>query len=147
MYDSIHVGAARHYDRAQRAAWIDSPQPPESWLDRLADHVTLLAEEVTAEADLPVAFGTMRRDGYLDLLFVRPEVIGRGVAGPLLDALEEGVADACPPRFHARASLMARPFLERRGWSVTAEAPQTRTGVTLPAFDMEWIVLGSEDAA
>ena len=137
MHDAIRFGTAPHYDNAQRLAWAGRQQPPEGWNDRLADHVTLIADEVTEEADVPVGFGTMRRDGYLDLLFVRPDNTRRGIAAQILDALERGVAEARPTRFTTRASLLLRPFLERRGWRVTAEAPEVRGGVTLPAYDME----------
>ncbi|MGR3541933.1 MAG: GNAT family N-acetyltransferase [Hasllibacter sp.] len=141
MHDAIRFGTAPHYDNAQRVAWAGPSQPPAGWNDRLADHVTLIADDVTAEADVPVGFGTMRRDGYLDLLFVRPEAMRRGIGGTLLDALEEGVADARPPRFTTRASVVLRPLLEARGWHVTGEATQIRDGVALPAFDMQWVVI------
>lgn len=136
MHDSIRTGALR-YTPEQRAAWSPSAVPPPGWRDRLADHITLIAEEVTAEMDLPVGFGTMRNDGYLDLLFVAPTRMGTGVAGAIHDGLLEAVAPMRPARLTTRASLYAKPFLARRGWRLLGAADQVRGGVALPAFDME----------
>ena len=136
MHDSIRTGAIR-YTKAQRAAWSPSATPEEGWRERLADHVTLVAEDVTAEVDRPVGFGTMRNDGHLDLLFVAPDRMGTGVAGALHDALLEAAAPLRPARLTARASLYARPFLAARGWRLVGSADQVRGGEVLAAFDME----------
>ena len=137
MHDAVRTGAAGRYSAAQRAAWSPSARPPAGWDDRLADHITLVAEEVTPEADLPVGFGTIRRDGFLDLFFVTPAQMGKGAAGQLYEALIAAVATHHPERLTARASLYARPFLQRRGWTVTRAFDVEHDGVTLPCFDME----------
>lgn len=136
MHDAIRIGATR-YTAAQRAAWSPSATPEPGWRDRLADHVTLIAEERLPELDRPVGFGTMRNDGHLDLLFVAPDRMGAGVAGVLHDALLEAVAPMRPERLTTRASLYARPFLASRGWRLLGGADQELGGQVLPAFDME----------
>ena len=137
MHDAVRTGAAGRYSSEQRAAWSPSATPPDGWNDRLADHITLVAEEVTQGADVPVGFGTIRRDGHLDLFFVAPAQMGTGAAGALYEALIAAVLVHRPERLTARASLYARPFLERRGWTVTAALDVARDGVTLPCFEME----------
>ncbi|MFQ6548303.1 GNAT family N-acetyltransferase [Aestuariibius sp. 2305UL40-4] len=137
MHDAIRIGAAELYDADQRSAWSPSPAPGPEWRDRLADHITIMAFEVLPEIDVLAGFGTIRRDGYLDLLFVAPNQRRSGLAGRLHDALLDGLTDPLPERLTTRASLYARPFLERRGWVVTAEDPQTRGEATLPAYAME----------
>ena len=136
MHDSIRTGATR-YTRAQREAWSPTATPGPDWRDRLADHITLVAEDTLPEIDHPVGFGTMRNDGRLDLLFVAPDRMGTGVAGAIHDALLAAVAPMRPARLTVRASLYARPFLAARGWRLLGNADVTLDGVTLPAFDME----------
>ena len=147
MHDAVRTGAAGRYSAEQRAAWSPSATPPEGWNDRLADHITLVAEEVTPEADVPVGFGTIRRDGHLDLFFVAPAQMGKGAAGQLYDALIAAVAIHRPERLTARASLYARPFLERRGWIVTEALDIEREGIALPCFEMEREIAGAANVA
>ena len=137
MHDAIRTGARGKYTAAQVAAWSPSPRPDPGWDDRLADHITLIAEEVTDEVDVPLGFGTMRRDGYLDLLHVRPDRMGKGVAGMIHDGLLDAVAEFRPARLTTRASLYARPFLAARRWRLLGDATQERGGVMIPAFDMD----------
>jgi putative acetyltransferase len=136
MHDAIRIGA-KLYTRAQRAAWSPSPESGAGWHDRLADHLTLIAEDVSREGGRPVGFGTMRRDGHLDLLFVAPDRMGTGVAGVLHDGLLKAVTPFRPARLTARASLHARPVLAARGWRPVRSADQDRGGERLPAVDME----------
>ena len=137
FHDAVRVGAAARYTPEQRAVWSPSAVPPEGWADRLADQITLIAEEVTSEADIPVGFGTMRRDGHLDLLYVTPTSMGTGVSGRIHDALLDAVAEYRPERLTATASLYAKPFLARRGWRLLGGADSLREGVVLPAYDMD----------
>ena len=137
MHDAIRIGAAELYDADQRRAWSPSPTPDAEWRDRLADHITIMAFEVLPEIDVLAGFGTIRRDGYLDLLFVSPDQRRSGLAGRLHDALIEALPNPVPGRLTTRASLYARPFLERRGWIVTGDKTQSRDGVSLEAYAME----------
>ena len=136
MHDAIRIGATR-YTEAQRAAWSPSATPDDGWRGRLADHATLIADDVSDEVGRPVGFGTMRDDGHLDLLFVAPGRMGTGVASAIHDALLETVAPLRPVRLTARASLHARPFLAARGWRLLGNADQDRGGERLPTFEME----------
>ena len=133
FYESVHKGARRAYDKAQRRAWAPRIPDTDEWRDRLSAQTVLVAER----NDNPIGFMTLREDGCIDLAFVAPDAIGQGVAKALYDDILEAAVQAGMPRLHAEASLMARPFFERQGWTVIAPETVVRDGVSLPRFRME----------
>ena len=89
---------------------------------------------------------TLRADGLIDLAFVAPDVAGQGVAKPLYDAIEAEAKGRGLARLHAEASLLARPFFERQGWSVVGRQSVERDGVALTNFVMEKALAGPQSA-
>ena len=79
---------------------------------------------------------SLRPDGYLDLAFVLPEVMGKGHAAALYDALLALAEEAGIMRLWVHASHLARRFFGRRGWQVDeAEVVELR-GEALTRFQM-----------
>ena len=77
------------------------------------------------------------KSGHLDLAYVAPEVMGRGVADALYAVLETRARCAGPGCLTSDASEMARPFFERHGWQVIARQEIVRADVTLHNYRME----------
>ncbi len=136
LHDAVRIGAAELYSQEERRAWSASPTPEPEWRDRVADHITLMAYEVLPELDVLAGFGTIRRDGYIDFLFVAPDKRRTGLAGQIYDGLLAALPDPKPETLTVRASLYARPFFERGGWQVTGDASEERNGQTLQTFHM-----------
>ncbi|OOB90833.1 GNAT family N-acetyltransferase [Rathayibacter sp. VKM Ac-2630] len=80
-----------------------------------------------------VGFSDVQPDGYIDMMFVAPRFLRRGVAHALL-AYVESVAGT--PELRADVSITARPFFERHGFAVVAEQHPVRSGVELTNFRM-----------
>lgn len=132
-FDAVRLGTHDHYTENQRQAW--APRVPDGleWRDRLTNQTTLVAEC----DDRVVGFMTLNDDGHIDLAFVAPAFIGKGVAKRLYDViLTEAVARGLS-RLHTEASLLARPFFERQGWSVVKQQSVHTRGVFLTNFVME----------
>lgn len=162
---AVLEGAAPHYSEAQRAAWAGAAEEPPWIAERLAAGRVWVAEAgdavgflvasgmVTAGGQAPegtpsgagagdagpgAGAAEERASAHIDLFFVRPDVRGKGVAAALYDAFEAAVgADAPGGRLTADASLLLRPFLERRGWQALDEEWVERDGVILNRFQME----------
>lgn len=115
FHRSVREGAAARYDEAQRAAWSPAPKSGEGWAARLAGGGTV----VVLEEDRPVGFMSMDDVGYVDLAFVLPEAMGRGLAATLYAVLEGRARAAGLTRLTTQASLLAEPFFARHGWVVT----------------------------
>jgi GNAT superfamily N-acetyltransferase len=58
---------------------------PEEWHARMSVRRTLVAEEGGEEV---IGFAELEGDGYLDMLYVRGDAVGRGVGRQLYRALE-----------------------------------------------------------
>jgi putative acetyltransferase len=131
---TVRMLGREHYNDAQLAAWAPEPPDLDDWADRLKALHTLVMED----AGCPLGFISWHQDsdksGYINLIFVRPDSVRNGVASRLLAAAEaalEGVE-----RLHVHASLIARPFFERRGYKIAHEQTVTRAGVELRRYEM-----------
>lgn len=132
-FESVRIGAKSRYDESQRRSW--APAVPETlqWLGRLRSQFTFVAVQERAV----VGFMTIDDCGYIDLAYVAPDMIGKGVAGRLYETIEAHAAELAMTRLHSNASHLARAFFERQGWSVVAEQSVIRGGVALTNFAME----------
>jgi putative acetyltransferase len=133
FYDSIHNATRAFYDAAQRRAWAPRIPGTDAWRARIAPQIAFVAERDGAV----IGFMTLRSDGHLDLAFVAPDAVGQGVAKALYDAILSEAYTAGLDRLTTEASLMARPFFARQGWTVLREEAVERDGVTLMRFRME----------
>lgn len=134
FHRSVHEGAALRYTREECRAW--SPEPPATsrWEARLAEAETVVAETPTG------VLGFMSLDlarGYLDLAFVLPECMGKGVSGALYAVLENRARASGLTRLTTEASLLAEPFFRRQGWRVVRRQQVERLGVLLSNAVME----------
>ena len=130
FYDAVHTACAGDYTPAQLDAWAPKDYDPAAWAETLFCRTVLAAERDGAL----LGFGSVGPDGYLDLLYVRPERQGQGLGAALCDALE-GLYPV--GRLTVHASRTARPFFERRGWRVVRAQRVERRGQTLENFVME----------
>ncbi|PCH67876.1 MAG: GNAT family N-acetyltransferase [Rhodobacteraceae bacterium] len=136
--DAIRVGAANHYTRAQRLAWAPEPDMRASWPDQLA-----ALEIWVAQGDGDIAgFMGATPQGYIDLAFVRPRWMGRGVAQAMYERLFEWAVARGLTRLTTHASLLAQPFFARQGWQVDHSETVDRNGEALKRFAMS-LTLGT----
>lgn len=126
---SVREVARRDYSEVQVRAWAPDEIDAAGWRARIAEARVFLAED-GAEA---VGFATLVASGLIDMLFVHPARLRRGVASALL----ERIAATGPPRLRTEASLTARPFFEAHGFSVVARQTVLLRGQTFVNFRME----------
>lgn len=133
FYDTVHTVNARDYSREQLDAWATSRVNLEAWNESFQAHHTVVAE---MEGKI-VGFGDVDGNGYLDRLYVHKDYQRQGVATAICDALEQNAKAA---EFTTHASITARPFFEKRGYTVVREQQVERRGVWLTNFVMkkEW---------
>ncbi len=133
FFNAVHHGTGDHYSEPQRNAWAQRVPEAEPWTERLTSQNTFVAE---SNGTL-VGFMTVAADGYIDLAFVTPDMIGKGVAHLLYETVEREAHRLGVARLYAEASIPARMFFERQGWSIVREQTVTRNGVSLTNFVME----------
>lgn len=130
FYDSVHAVSPRDYSPEQLDAWADGHPDLAAWNRSFLRHYTLVAQE----ADQIIGFADIRRDGYLDRLYVHPDWQRRGVATALCNQLESRCGAPC---FSAYASISALPFFQKRGYQVVEEHQAERHGMLLTNFLVE----------
>ncbi|MHA6263936.1 GNAT family N-acetyltransferase [Arenibacterium sp. CAU 1754] len=133
FHEAVHIGARHHYCDAQRRVWAPHDRMPDSFPDRLAGMETFVARDGDGIAGVMAA----TRAGYLDLAFVRPRWMGRGMAQALYEAVIKDAQDrGAVRRMTTHASHLARPFFARNRWRVDYPETVCRDGVMLDRFAM-----------
>ncbi|MGU3493215.1 N-acetyltransferase family protein [Xanthobacteraceae bacterium A53D] len=115
------------YDDDQQEAWAEAADDEEEFATRLTEQLTLVA---TREGE-PVGFVSVKDNASIDLLYVRPDVAGEGVATLLCDAAEKLAQARGAKSLKADASDTALGFFQKRGY-----VPMSRN--TVPRGDV-WL--------
>lgn len=132
FYRAVREGTAPFYDVAQRAAWAPSCDPDWAEPDPQLDQWCWVAEDDRGLT----GFMSLDHEGYLDMAFVLPEVMGKGVAQALYGALVDHARAKGLTRLTVRASHLARRFFEKQGWRIDAAEDFAVDGQTYETFLM-----------
>lgn len=130
---AVREGAAGAYNEAQRLAWASAPDAPPAWNERLGAEITLVGERDGRVA----GFMTLAHDGHIDLAFVLPEEMGRGLAAALHDRVLAEAQVRRMTRLTTEASIIARRFFLKQGWRELSEQQIELRGVLLTNYVME----------
>ena len=125
--------ASLHYSAEQIAAWA---RPDERDVNKwnsarksLNSYVATIGAEVAGFADVG-------DDGYIDMMFVAPKFGRRGVASALLAHLHHIAVGVGASELYTNASITARPFFEKHGFTVVAEQHPVTLGVEMTNYRM-----------
>ena len=132
FYRSVRDGAGAFYTEAQRAVWAPDPVPMAD--EFAADDTRILW--VAEHGGQIIGVLALEPAGYLDLAFVLPEWMGRGVAQAMYAPLLEWAKESGLKRMTTHASHFARRFFEKQGWRVDSPETVTRDGQDLERFCM-----------
>ena len=103
---------AEDYTDEQRYAWIALAEDEQTFGQRLAASLTLVAI-VDGE---PVGFISLRDNLSIEHLYVSPNIIREGVATALCDALERLATARGAQKLTVDSSDTAEPFFKQRGY-------------------------------
>jgi putative acetyltransferase len=81
FYETVRTVNLGDYSPEQVRAWAPNVPDPVAWHERMSGRQTLVADE----GGEVVGFAELEEDGHLDMLYCRPDAVGRGV-GSLLYA-------------------------------------------------------------
>jgi putative acetyltransferase len=136
FFCAVHEGTRGAYTHEQRLAWGGETIDLARWKKRLET----LSGFVAVDEGEPVGFIAIDEAGYVDLAYVLPSATGRGAGRALLNAAEQWASAHGATELSTAASLVARPFFERNGWSVLEEEQVERAGVFLTRFRMQKVL-------
>ncbi|MEN9708859.1 MAG: hypothetical protein RIQ68_1267 [Pseudomonadota bacterium] len=103
---------AEDYTDEQRYAWIALAEDEQTFGQRLAASLTLVA---IVEGE-PVGFISLRDNLSIEHLYVSPNIIREGVATALCDALEKLATARGAQKLTVDSSDTAEPFFKQRGY-------------------------------
>ena len=124
---SIEALTGDDYDDDQRRAWTATSDDVAAFGARLAKSLTLVAT-VSGEA---AGFGSLKGADVIDMLYVDPQFVRRGVGALLIDALTRLAAGRGARQLTSEVSDTARPSFEKQGF-----VAQRRNLIQL---DGEWL--------
>lgn len=128
---TVHYVNARDYSPQQLAVWAPDNIDTQLWAKSLLENtafVAVLGSQI-------VGFGDIEpQSGYLDRLYVHHAHQGEGVASALCDKLESATT---ANTVTTHASITARGFFEKRGYTVICTQEVLRSGVVLTNYKME----------
>ncbi len=130
FFKTVHAVNVKDYTEEELNAWADGKVNLEEWNRSFLEHYTVVAEK-----DGKVAgFGDIDKTGYLDRLYVHKDYQRQKIATAICDELEKAV-DA--DKIVTHASITAKPFFIKRGYTVIKEQQVVRHGVSLTNYVME----------
>ncbi|MBE6831340.1 MAG: GNAT family N-acetyltransferase [Ruminococcaceae bacterium] len=132
FYDTVHTINAGDYTNEQLNAWATGNIDLEAWNCSFLEHDTLIAE---TDGKI-VGFADMEKTGYLDRLYVHKDYQRRGIATALINELEQRAGTAGLFNFETYASITAKPFFEKQGYTVDSENKVIRNGITIVNYKM-----------
>ena len=129
FYNTVHAVNAKHYTKEQLNAWATGTVDLEKWNQSLLEHNSFAA----IEDEIIVGFGDIDKTGYLDRLYVHKDYQQMGIATRLCNELEKMVEG----KIVTQASITAKPFFEKRGYTVLKEQQVESHGIYLTNYIME----------
>jgi putative acetyltransferase len=133
FFDSVRVGTGQHYNERERLAWAAETPTTCAWLKRLSSQAVFVAEANGAIA----GFMTLTEKGCIDLAYVAPHLMRKGIGGALYESVEAEAFSRGVECLWTEASHLARGFFEKHGWSILEEQSVVRNGVKLTNYLME----------
>ena len=131
FYETVHTVNAENYTAEQLFAWAKDERQLQTRKNDFIKQHTLIAE---IDGNI-VGFGSMTDAGCLDLLYIHKDFQRKGLATKLCDELERGFSVVV-----TQASVTAKPFFEKRGYSVMTGQTVERSGVKLKNYKMQKIL-------
>lgn len=129
---AISVTARSRYTDAQVAAWLGGPRDPAEWARDRDRNRTFIAEVGGRIA----GFTDLSDTGYVDRLFVDPDLGRGGVGTALLEHVIREAQASGLSELTTHASLVARPVFERCGFEVSYPETVVKDGQDLNRFFM-----------
>ncbi|WP_028581435.1 GNAT family N-acetyltransferase [Desulfogranum japonicum] len=117
LYKTVHKVNSKDYTQAQVEAWAPSQWNLPNWIKRLNKTNPFVAEK----DNQIIGFAELESNGHIDCFYCAHDWQRKGVGSSLLQAIEHEAIQLGISHLFAEASLAARGFFEKKGFSVEVE--------------------------
>lgn len=133
FYQTVHTVNKKDYTDAQLEAWAPAELDYERWAKVLSQNYTVVVQH----NGIIAGFGDIDASGYFNHLFVHKDYQGCGVATLIKEAIEQHAFANTISRITVAASITAKPFFEKHGYTVLKQQQVERNGQVLTNYFME----------
>ena len=121
------------YSISQVRAWAPDDLHFRNWVEVCANRFTYVADDEGVIA----GFGELERTGHIDCFYCHKNYQRCGVGRQIYQAIEAKAVELSISRLFTEASITAKLFFQRMGFSVVTEQEVTRRGETFINYAME----------
>lgn len=140
FYDTVRTVNKKDYNNKQLSVWAPDNYIEEKydiWQKSLSENFTIIAE-INGEI---AGFGDIEKTGYLNRLFIHKDYQHMGIASAIVKELEEYAEKICICTIITEASITAKPFFKKLGYTLIKEQHIERKGIFLTNYVMKKNIL------
>ncbi|MBD1844593.1 GNAT family N-acetyltransferase [Cyanobacteria bacterium FACHB-63] len=133
FHDTVREVNVRDYSIAQVQAWSPDDLHFRDWVAVCSSRFTYVAEE----AGLILGFGELEANGHIDCFYCHKDYQRQGIGRAIYQAIEAKARELELDRLFTEASITAKPFFQKVGFTMIAEQQVLRQGETFTNYRME----------
>lgn len=135
FHEAVHA-IDSSYSQKQKEAWAPTPPDYLAWSKRLKKKNVFMAKT----DNIAIGFIELDPDGHIDCMYTLPQYQHSGVASRLYEHIETLAITMNINRLYVEASIVARPFFEKRGFTLLHKNEIKRHGAILVNYSMEKVI-------
>lgn len=133
FHETVREINIRDYSSAQVEAWAPDNIHFRDWEKMCSNRFTYVADN-----NGPIAgFGELESNGHIDCFYCHKDYQRRGVGSQIYQAIEAKALELGLKHLTTEASITAKPFFQRMGFSVVKQQEVTRRGEVFINYVME----------
>jgi putative acetyltransferase len=133
FYDTVHHINGRDYSPQQLQAWAPDNTPVRDWVAVCSSRFTYVA----LQESMVLGFAELELDGHIDCFYCYKDYQRCGVGRSLYQVIETKAMALKLERLFTEASITAKLFFERMGFSVIQVQQVSRRGEVFTNFAMQ----------
>ncbi len=130
---SKHGHQTRDYSNNQVQAWAPDNIDFRDWAKTCSERFTYVADDRGAIA----GFGELESNGHIDCFYCHKNYLRMGVGSKIYAAIEAKAEELGINRLYVEASITAKPFFLKKGFSIIRKQQVERRGETFVNYVME----------
>jgi len=133
FHDTVRKINSRDYSPSQVKAWAPDQIYFRNWATVCSQYYTYVAD---CKGTI-IGFGELEANGYIHCFYCHHNYQGCGIGRRIYQAIETQATQLELPRLVTAASITAKPFFEKMGFSVVKQQCVSRRGETFTNYLME----------
>jgi putative acetyltransferase len=133
FHETVREINVRDYSSSQVSAWAPDDIYFRNWVEVCSGRFTYVADDEGAIA----GFGELESNGHIDCFYCHKNYQRCGVGRQIYQAIEAKAVELSVSRLFTEASITAKSFFQRMGFSVIEEQKVTCRGETFINYAME----------